>query len=763
MDKIYYMINIQFLSYPRRIDNLRKEIVCLLVCTLLIVTALPVSGVLDKDDNLSRSKDWLIMVYLDGDNDIWSRAAKDLEEILTPRSAPRVDITILYDTNDTEDQTDTILYHMKSSTISEYAIPWTSETELNMSDGDNLEGFVDWSLSNFPADRNMLVMWDHGGSWKGCCEDDSDDGGWLRPDEMRDAFDNALGGLDLDILYFAACYMAGVEISYELREYTDYYIGSEYVGWMGGSTHGMYCDFDQVIQGINTDNDLPVDEICEKIIDNAIKPNCIAYCPEKSHTFSVIKMSQMNNFINVLDTFAQKLIDNFNDPTLDPQYCNDIITSRGSSPSWSSSKRTDIYDFAELLGDTSITDALDDLIVYEWHKEGTSDATVDHAHGLHLVFPKNESRWDTRYMSQPWIENFRNVCAWDDWLQIFYDTNFVDDDFSSSTPCWDDTCFAEINDAIDAVDEGDTIWVFNGDYDETVFLDKTINIHGVGNQVKIDCDILTYGMMIYSDWVNVSGFIIENNLYCYWGILLNADHCTIYNNTIKGQRDFGIQLMGASENTITGNWLITNGHGVHLVGESNDNLIYNNYFNNTINAYDNGVNKWNVTKVKQENVIGWPWTAGNYWSDYYGQDTDPYLGKDALGDSLTPHNCSGNIHTGGDMQPLLMTVCVEAMKIDLPPGLYILDKHIPLDLLKIPVIIGPVTVNVKIMKSLMQFIDNIIITVNGELVWESDGPIVEPPIHHWSKFAFGKCEYVVTTTDIQDNTMEHVMNAWKFF
>ncbi len=137
---------------------------------------------------------------------------------------------------------------------------------------------------------------------------------------------------------------------------------------------------------------------------------------------------------------------------------------------------------------------------------------------------------------------------------------------------------------------------------------------------------------------------------------INLGHASNYNiieyNCLYSNKK-GIWLTNASRgnpanNTIRNNNISSNDYGVYFTSVYN-NLIYNNYFDNTNNAYDNGDNIWNITKTAGMNIIGGPYLGGNCWPDYAGTDTD----GDGLGDTMLPHNCSGDIQTGGDYLPLV--------------------------------------------------------------------------------------------------------------
>ena len=123
---------------------------------------------------------------------------------------------------------------------------------------------------------------------------------------------------------------------------------------------------------------------------------------------------------------------------------------------------------------------------------------------------------------------------------------------------------------------------------------------------------------------NVTGVIVTGNGYAIE--LAGVDNCTIANNTIRNNKEKGICLE-----------------------ESSNNTIYNNYFNNTNNAYDDGINIWNITKTAGRNIIGGPYLGGNYWSDYTGEDSD----EDGIGNTLLPYNTG--ITPGGDWLPLTPT------------------------------------------------------------------------------------------------------------
>ena len=130
------------------------------------------------------------------------------------------------------------------------------------------------------------------------------------------------------------------------------------------------------------------------------------------------------------------------------------------------------------------------------------------------------------------------------------------------------------------------------------------------------------------------------NVYSY-----QSDSFTFKNSVSEHSERNGIYLSSTNGGNISSNTITNNSqYGIRLTGSSN-NTIYNNYFNNTNNAYDNGNNIWNITKTEGKSIIGGPYLGGNYWSDYTGVDVN----SDGLGD--TPYDIPGG--TNKDYLPLV--------------------------------------------------------------------------------------------------------------
>ena len=115
---------------------------------------------------------------------------------------------------------------------------------LSLSDPKQLEDFIVWATKAYPADRYMLVLWDHGGGFslgygidnlnKRAGQDT------MYVSEFANALKNA--GVKFDLIGFDACLMQNLETAFAIEPYADYYLASEEVesglGWTYTSAFG---------------------------------------------------------------------------------------------------------------------------------------------------------------------------------------------------------------------------------------------------------------------------------------------------------------------------------------------------------------------------------------------------------------------------------------------------------------------------------------------------------------------------------------------
>jgi parallel beta-helix repeat protein len=152
--------------------------------------------------------------------------------------------------------------------------------------------------------------------------------------------------------------------------------------------------------------------------------------------------------------------------------------------------------------------------------------------------------------------------------------------------------YTTIQSAIDDASDGDTVFVLNDSspYYENLLVNKSLNIMGENRNTTVidgnenDLEIV----YVTANWVNISGFTMQNGGAGGDGISLKeVSNCRINNNIAQNFR-FGIRLDQSYNNIVTNNLLINNyGIGIKLK-DSNLNVVSKN----TITANGAGMNDW---------------------------------------------------------------------------------------------------------------------------------------------------------------------------
>ena len=210
---------------------------------------------------------------------------------------------------------------------------------------------------------------------------------------------------------------------------------------------------------------------------------------------------------------------------------------------------------------------------------------------------------------------------------------YVDDDNIFGP--WDgsvDYPYQEIQDGIDNTDTGDTVYVFNGTYWESINVGKSILVIGENkDSTIIDGDGRWYVITAYKDSATISNFTIRNSGIWYAGVRIlwsynSTNYNTISNNIIRDNGG-GVYLDGETQdcsyNVIQGNLITGNpNYGIKLDNYCENNIISGNTI--TDNSY--GILLYNTCKNNtiignniqndREGVI-----IGGYWGGFCDSNT----------------------------------------------------------------------------------------------------------------------------------------------
>jgi len=197
-------------------------------------------------------------------------------------------------------------------------------------------------------------------------------------------------------------------------------------------------------------------------------------------------------------------------------------------------------------------------------------------------------------------------------------TYYVDDDFNESTPGWNVTHFDKIKNAINVVNNGDTVYVFNGTYYENFKITKSINLIGEDkNSTIIDARQKAYVMNFRANYINVSGFTIQNTRD--WvddcGILIwdKRKYNTICDNIFTNHRTNAILIFKSDYNIISENIFVGNKRGnIELRYLSDYNVISENKFIGGINYFNRRNQNNSMVDNHLTNVITYIDEGSNY-------------------------------------------------------------------------------------------------------------------------------------------------------
>ena len=168
----------------------------------------------------------------------------------------------------------------------------------SMGDPDTFSSFLRWGLENYPADRSILVIWDHGGTAAdGVCYDENYRYDCLDRAELTAAFEAACLPKKFDLILFDTCYMGSLETAALVKDYAHYMTASQKIIPGGGLNY-------QVLAESFGKND---DETLGRIICDSFMDKCREADREKGAQLTFYDLSGTDIVADALNLIAMDL------------------------------------------------------------------------------------------------------------------------------------------------------------------------------------------------------------------------------------------------------------------------------------------------------------------------------------------------------------------------------------------------------------------------------------------------------------------------
>ncbi len=389
-------------------------------------------------------KEWTVMVYLAGDNNLDSAGVVDLKEMKKVGSTEQINVIAQFD-REGKDIATNRYYIRKGGTLAKDVVGNLGET--NMGNPRVLEDFIKWGIKNYPAEHYLVVVWNHGNGWndenvyrvarnmmklnikrrgevvlpaKGAQKDSVSirriraiggkkfrhalfhtsimkaitTRGIAYDDDAQDFLDNIemkrllastkkILKRKIDILGMDACMMSMAEVVYQLRDSVSLTVGSEEV------EPGDGWPYNRILAKLAKKPAMTPNELATTIVNEYVA----SYPANAGVTQSACDLSKAGLLASAVDQLADVLNSHLSDAAVRAT----VIECRLQTQAYDTPDYIDLYDFCGLLESKTGFDDIraacsavknmiqrDGVVI----RSGYKGKNVKHSNGLSIYFPQ---------------------------------------------------------------------------------------------------------------------------------------------------------------------------------------------------------------------------------------------------------------------------------------------------------------------------------------------------------------------------------------
>ena len=290
-------------------------------------------------------------------------------------------------------------------------------TTVDMGDKATLNQFINWGQTYYPAERYIVVVWNHGSGWR-----DNDDrpaptrgvsfddeyGTYIKTSELSQAL---AAPTKLEIVSWDASLMQMLEVAYEIRNQCNYVVGSE------ESPPGEGLPYDRIFTPLKNNPNQPTESFLPQFGIGMLAQ----YGESRKITQSSIRTSNLPALTTAVNVLGQALIDTlgtFNGQIV--QARNPNTTQAYSPENLNHPYYRDLYDLAfnlkALINDTTVDNACDQVMaaVTAAVVHNTNNSQSPRSRGISIEFGNSAQTYWTTYN----LLALSVATVWNDWLQV---------------------------------------------------------------------------------------------------------------------------------------------------------------------------------------------------------------------------------------------------------------------------------------------------------------------------------------------------------
>ena len=365
----------------------------------------------------AQSKDWTVMVFMNADNNLSSYGVEDLEEATEAGSSEHANIVFQVDLAHGEPCR---RYYIEQGE----ALLLEDLGEIDMGQMSSVIDFVQMCKEDYPAEKYLLIMWNHGSGWRRTRNNpdirgisfDEESGNYINTLELAEGMREikTILGKKLDILAFDACLMQMVEVAWAVKDTADLMIASEQTEPVGGY---YYKDAFEILGRESSPS-------AKEFADHIVREYCKAYNDgaqgDKSTTQSWVDLRKIAPLKSAIDDLSQKAFGKYSDELFNIQF----KVSKFYYP-----ENKDLIHFMKLIQEfvpdeeikeaaASVENAADDFVGLAMTSKGSGMLAPDYSetYGTAIYFPSRDYSFKEQYLKL----GFSKASKWDEFMREYH-------------------------------------------------------------------------------------------------------------------------------------------------------------------------------------------------------------------------------------------------------------------------------------------------------------------------------------------------------